>query len=77
MKATILCEGAVSIDPEIMSGLPVFAGTRVPVKNLFDYLAAGKSVEEFREAFDWVRREQVESVLSSAYRTTFESGRAA
>ncbi|HRI44922.1 MAG TPA: DUF433 domain-containing protein [Fimbriimonadaceae bacterium] len=77
MSATRLCDGAVSIDPEIMSGSPVFTGTRVPVKNLFDSLAAGKSVDDFLEAFDWVRREHVELVLSAAYRAMFESGRAA
>jgi uncharacterized protein (DUF433 family) len=72
-----LCDGAVSIDPNVMSGAPVFAGTRVPVKNLFDYLAAGKTVDDFLGAFDWVKKAHVEQVLASAYRHTFESGRAA
>lgn len=60
-----------------MSGAPVFAGTRVPIKNLFDYLASGKTVDEFLEAFDWVAREQVQQVLGSIYSFVFESGRAA
>ncbi len=39
--------GQVSIDPEIMSGAPVFAGTRVPIQNLFDYLESGEDLSEF------------------------------
>ncbi len=68
--------GAVSVDPNIMSGTPVFAGTRVPVKNLFDYLSSGYSVDQFLTTFDWVKREQVTAVLGSAYEAIFESGRA-
>jgi uncharacterized protein (DUF433 family) len=41
----------VHSDPEIMNGIPVFVGTRVPVKTLFDYLAAGDPLEEFQENF--------------------------
>ena len=40
-------EDVVNVDPEIMSGTPVFAGTRVPLYNLFDYLKAGDSLEKF------------------------------
>lgn len=40
-------EEVVHRDPEIMSGIPVFVGTRVPVYNLFDYLEAGDSLEKF------------------------------
>ena len=54
----------VHSDPEIMSGTPVFVGTRVPVKNLNDYLEAGDSIEEFLEDFPSVSREQVDIVLS-------------
>lgn len=46
-------------DPEILSGLPVFIGTRVPVKNLFDYLEAGDSIGEFLDDFPSVTHEQV------------------
>ena len=77
MSSGTYFEGAVSVDPDIMSGAPVFAGTRVPVKNLFDYLASGKSVYDFLEAFDWVKREHVEKVLGSIYSFVFESGQAA
>lgn len=46
-------------DPEILSGIPVFKGTRVPVKNLLDYLEAGDSIEEFLDDFPSVKRENV------------------
>ncbi len=50
-------------DPEILSGIPVFKGTRVPVKNLFDYLEAGDSVDAFIDDFDYIPRESVLAVL--------------
>ncbi len=46
-----------------MSGAPVFAGTRVPVQNLLDYLAGGHPLEEFLEDFPTVRREQALELL--------------
>ncbi|MFP4293912.1 MAG: DUF433 domain-containing protein [Cyclobacteriaceae bacterium] len=49
----------INIDPDILGGTLVFSGTRVPVKNLFDYLEEGESVTEFLEDFPSVRREQV------------------
>ena len=52
-------------DPEILGGTPVFAGTRVPVQNLFDCLEAGDSLDVFLEAFPSVSREQVVAVLES------------
>ena len=53
----------VTIDPEIMSGVPVFRGTRVPVRILFDHLEGGETVEEFLEGFPSVSREQVIAFL--------------
>jgi len=53
----------VNIDKEIMGGTPVFLGTRVPIKNLFDYLETGDSIETFLEDFEGVSREQVIKVL--------------
>ena len=53
-------------DPEILSGMPVFAGTRVPAKNLLDYLEHGRSIEEFLDDFPTVRREQVIAALEEA-----------
>lgn len=56
----------IRVDPNIMSGTPVFAGTRVPVKNLLDYLAAGDSLERFLEHFPSVKREQAIAALELA-----------
>ncbi len=56
-------EKIIHTDPEILGGTPVFYGTRVPVKNLFDYLETGESVEDFLEDFDGVKRTQVIKVL--------------
>jgi len=53
----------IRIDPEIMSGTPCFAGTRVPVKTLFDHLSHDYSVEEFLQQFPTVSRTQVETLL--------------
>lgn len=53
----------INIDPEILGGTPVFYGTRVPIKNLFDYLETGDSIETFLEDFDGVKKEQVIKVL--------------
>ena len=52
--------------PDILTGTPVFAGTRVPIKNLLDYVRAGESVAEFLDDFPSVSRDQVDSVLASA-----------
>jgi uncharacterized protein (DUF433 family) len=57
---------AVSVirrDPEIMSGTPVFAGTRVPIRNLIDYLKAGDNLDEFLDQFPSVSREQAIAAL--------------
>jgi uncharacterized protein (DUF433 family) len=56
-------QSPVIIDPEIMSGVPVFRGTRVPVRILFDHLEGGDTVEEFLEGFPSVSREQVIAFL--------------
>ncbi len=56
----------VKIDPDIMSGAPCFAGTRVPIQNLIDYLEGGDSIEEFLDGFPTVSREQVIAFLEEA-----------
>jgi len=56
----------VSISPEVMGGTPVFAGTRVPVQTLIDYLEGGESIDEFLEGFPTVKREQVIELLEEA-----------
>lgn len=53
----------INIDPEILGGTPVFYGTRVPIKNLFDYLESGDSIEIFLDDFDGVTKSQVIKVL--------------
>lgn len=53
-------------NPEILGGTPVFAGTRVPVKNLTDYLEGGDSIDEFLDDFPTVTREQVIRFLEEA-----------
>ena len=53
----------VEVDPEKMSGAPVFTGTRVPINHLFDYLRAGDSVDVFLEDFPTVTREQALAAL--------------
>jgi uncharacterized protein (DUF433 family) len=56
----------VSVSPDVMSGTPVFAGTRVPVHTLIEYLSAGDSIDEFLEGFPTVTREQVLGFLTQA-----------
>jgi uncharacterized protein (DUF433 family) len=58
----------INIDPEILGGTPVFYGTRVPIKNLFDYLEAGESIDFFLDDFDGVQRDQVLKVLDMSQR---------
>jgi uncharacterized protein (DUF433 family) len=53
----------INIDSEILGGTPVFGGTRVPIKNLFDYLESGESIEAFLSDFEGVKKEQVIKVL--------------
>ena len=62
----IVVSSVVSQDPEILGGEPVFTGTRVPVKSLFDHLEAGDSIEQFLEGFPSVKREQVIALLEEA-----------
>lgn len=57
---------AIKIDPEIMHGVPCFDGTRVPVKSLFDYLAAGHGLDYFVYQFPIVKREQAQAILKEA-----------
>ncbi len=54
-------------NPEILSGAPVFVGTRVTVRSLFDYLEGGDTLEEFLRQFPSVKREQTIAVLDAAF----------
>ncbi|MBI1736158.1 MAG: DUF433 domain-containing protein [Candidatus Rokubacteria bacterium] len=59
-------EAVVHSDPEVLGGTPVFRGTRVPVKNLLDHLAAGDTLDEFLDDFPTVKREQAVAALEIA-----------
>ncbi len=56
----------VHSDPDILGGVPVFAGTGVPVQSLFDYLEGGETLDEFLRQFPSVRREQAIAALDLA-----------
>ena len=60
-------EQVVSRDPEVVSGALVFAGTRVPVEILIDYLKAGDSIDRFLEGFPTVTRTQAEAFLEMGF----------
>lgn len=59
-------KGIITSSPDVMSGAPVFAGTRVPVQTLLDYLKGGDSIDDFLEGFPTVTREQVIAFLEEA-----------
>jgi uncharacterized protein (DUF433 family) len=69
--------GITHKDPEILSGTPVFVGTRVPVRSLFDYLEGGDSLEEFLHQFPSVKRAQAIALLDAAYKTVIADAPAA
>ena len=56
----------ISVDPQIQGGTPVFAGTRVPVKNLFDYLEGGEPLDQFLDDFPSVARDVAVAVHEQA-----------
>lgn len=64
-------------DPEILGGTPCFAGTRVPVSILFEYLSTGSTINEFLLQYPTVRLEQVQSLLLDAERRFVDERRAA
>jgi uncharacterized protein (DUF433 family) len=66
LQGRTLNTGLIVVDPDIQSGAPVFAGTRVPIQNLFDYLEEGDSLDVFLRLFPSVSREQAVSVLEQA-----------
>lgn len=67
----------VTVDPDRLSGEPVFRGTRVLVSSLFDYLRAGYDLETFLDHFDGVSQAQAEGVLSLASQDAVAALRAA
>jgi uncharacterized protein (DUF433 family) len=64
--STSTLESVVTCDPEVQGGTPVFAGTRVPIRNLVDYLAAGDPIERFLDHFPSVSRAQAVAALELA-----------
>ncbi len=56
----------ITSSPEVMGGTPVFAGTRVPLQTLLDYIKAGESIDDFLAGFPTVSREQVVAFLEEA-----------
>ena len=65
-KKRLTINTLITCDSEIMSGTPVFKNTRVPIKNLIDYLETGESLDEFLEDFPSVSREQAVQTLALA-----------
>jgi uncharacterized protein (DUF433 family) len=61
-----MSQDIVSSSPDILSGTPVFAGTRVPVQTFIDYLEAGESIDDFLDGFPTVSRQQVIAFLEEA-----------
>ncbi len=66
----------ITIDPGILGGTPVFRGTRVPIKTLFDYIRWGYSLEEFFDCFPSVTREAAVQILTEAEHVTLQKAAA-
>ena len=63
----------IIVDKDILGGTPVFKGTRVPVKNLFDYLEAGDSLNDFLSDFDYIPKEYCLTVLKASEQLLFDA----
>ena len=61
-----MAQPMVTSSPDILSGTPVFAGTRVPVQSLIDYLEGGETIDDFLAGFPTVKRDQVVAFLEEA-----------
>lgn len=64
----------ITVNPSVLGGTPVFAGTRVPAESLFDYLRRGRTIDYFLEQFPTVKREQVERLLEEAKAAALSCG---
>jgi uncharacterized protein (DUF433 family) len=73
MEAKMSKGKLVEIDPEKLSGTPVFYGTRVPIQNLFNCLEGGESLDQFLDQFPTVTREQAVAVLEASKEMLFLS----
>lgn len=65
-------EELIHTDPEILGGTPVFSGTRVPIRSLFDHLEGGDSIDDFLEGFPSVQRDQVVALLEISQQRVLE-----
>jgi uncharacterized protein (DUF433 family) len=65
-------EELIHVDPEILGGTPVFSGTRVPIRSLFDHLEGGETIDDFLEGFPSVRRDQVVALLEMSQQRVLE-----
>ena len=65
-------DSVVQVDPEILGGTPVFVGTRVPIKYLWEYLIKGKTLDAFLEDFEGVPRDEAIAALTQAYERFME-----
>lgn len=64
---TTLEHAIIHSDPDILSGIPIFVGTRVPAKTLIDYLEGGHNIDDFLDDFPTVSREQANAFLKQAF----------
>jgi len=65
-KVGAMGQPIVTSSPDILSGTPVFVGTRVPIQTLIDYLEGGETIDDFLAGFPTVKREQVVAFLEEA-----------
>lgn len=70
-------QNLIEINPNKMSGAPVFRGTRVPIQNLFDCIEEGETIDQFLEQFPTVTREQVNGILELSKERLLEGEAAA
>lgn len=72
-----MSDSIINRDPEVLSGTPVFAGTRVPIRILFEYLEAGDSLDVFLDSYPGVTKEQATQLLELAKHQLLGSNEAA
>ena len=69
-----MAQPIISCSPDVLGGTPVFAGTRVPVQTLLDYLEGGESIDDFLDGFPSVKREQIVDFLEQAKASLIAQG---
>ena len=77
MDGSQIMQSVIHTDPDILGGTPVFIGTRVPLRNLIDYLEHGYDLNEFLDDFPSVSRDQVVAALELAHKALTTGARAA